>query len=152
MHLYVSVLDLFIGVCGELVELATRQSASHKVGIFSCQSSRNRGSFLQHPQHEVHYSNRVEQNGPSKVTHNSRHRSKQHLNGYQCRADPYQAAGFLGSNLVDFLLAEGHEVIGVDSFQTGSPKNLKHLEGHEKFTLLKYVLIHIFTGMCAQPG
>ncbi|OJJ78980.1 UDP-glucuronic acid decarboxylase family protein [Aspergillus glaucus CBS 516.65] len=46
------------------------------------------------------------------------------------------AAGFLGSNLVDFLLADGHQVIGADSFQTGSPKNLKHLEGHEKFTLL----------------
>lgn len=50
-----------------------------------------------------------------------------------------QAAGFLGSNLVDFLLNKGHEVIGIDSFQTGSPKNLKHLEGHEKFSFIGYV-------------
>lgn len=50
-----------------------------------------------------------------------------------------QAAGFLGSNLVDFLLNKGYEVIGIDTFQTGSPKNLKHLEGHEKFTFIGYV-------------
>lgn len=70
----------------------------------------------------------------------------------QCRADSSQAAGFLGSNLVDFLLGEGHQVIGVDSFQTGSPKNLKHLEGHEKFTLLKYVVTHAFTGFVANQA
>ena len=31
------------------------------------------------------------------------------------------AAGFLGSHLTDALLAEGHEVLGVDNLCTGSP-------------------------------
>ncbi|KAI9933727.1 UDP-glucuronic acid decarboxylase 1 [Aspergillus wentii] len=46
------------------------------------------------------------------------------------------AAGFLGSNLVDFLLERGHEVIGLDSFQTGSPQKLKHLENNPKFKFI----------------
>ena len=33
-------------------------------------------------------------------------------------------AGFIGSNLVDRLLAEGHEVDVVDDFSTGSLSNL----------------------------
>ena len=34
------------------------------------------------------------------------------------------AAGFLGSHLCDQLLTEGHHVIGMDNFITGSPDNL----------------------------
>lgn len=47
------------------------------------------------------------------------------------------AAGFLGSHLCDQLLANGHEVIGMDNFITGSPDNIAHLAGNEKFTFLK---------------
>jgi dTDP-glucose 4,6-dehydratase len=47
------------------------------------------------------------------------------------------AAGFLGSHLCDQLLADGHEVIGMDNFITGSPDNIAHLAGNEKFTFLK---------------
>lgn len=35
------------------------------------------------------------------------------------------AAGFIGSNLVDRLLADGHQVIGVDNFWTGDLSNLE---------------------------
>src|SRR5580698_5161007 len=44
------------------------------------------------------------------------------------------AAGFLGSHLVDRLLAEGHTVIGVDNLSTGNLGNLAHLNGHSGFT------------------
>ncbi|HSJ87074.1 MAG TPA: NAD-dependent epimerase/dehydratase family protein, partial [Anaerolineales bacterium] len=40
------------------------------------------------------------------------------------------AAGFLGSHLCDRLLAEGHEVMGLDNFVTGSPDNIAHLMGN----------------------
>jgi dTDP-glucose 4,6-dehydratase len=48
------------------------------------------------------------------------------------------AAGFLGSHLCERLLAEGHSVIGMDNFVTGSPANLAHLAGNERFTFIKH--------------
>ncbi|MFI1912332.1 NAD-dependent epimerase/dehydratase family protein [Nocardia sp. NPDC020380] len=39
------------------------------------------------------------------------------------------AAGFIGSNLVDRLLADGHDVVGVDNLRTGSTANLAAAEG-----------------------
>ncbi|MCA2003018.1 MAG: SDR family oxidoreductase [Chloroflexi bacterium] len=47
------------------------------------------------------------------------------------------AAGFLGSHLCDRLLADGHEVIGMDNFITGSPDNIAHLASNEKFSFYK---------------
>jgi len=47
------------------------------------------------------------------------------------------AAGFLGSHLSDHLLADGHEVIGMDNFITGSPDNIAHLAHNEKFSFYK---------------
>jgi UDP-glucuronate decarboxylase len=48
------------------------------------------------------------------------------------------AAGFLGSHLSDQLLAQGHEVIGVDNFFTGSKKNVAHLLSNSSFELLRH--------------
>ncbi len=48
------------------------------------------------------------------------------------------AAGFLGSNLCDLLLAEGHEVIGMDNFITGKKENLAHLTGHDRFSFFRH--------------
>lgn len=48
------------------------------------------------------------------------------------------AAGFLGSHLSDHLLADGHEVIGLDNFITGNPDNLAHLMGNEKFSFQRH--------------
>jgi dTDP-glucose 4,6-dehydratase len=47
-------------------------------------------------------------------------------------------AGFLGSHLCDRFIAEGHEVICMDNFVTGSPDNVAHLVGHERFSLIKH--------------
>jgi dTDP-glucose 4,6-dehydratase len=47
------------------------------------------------------------------------------------------AAGFLGSHLCDRLLADGHEIIGMDNFITGNPDNIAHLAGNEKFQFFK---------------
>jgi len=46
------------------------------------------------------------------------------------------AAGFIGSHLVDALLADGHSVIGVDDLSTGREKNLKQASAHPQFRLV----------------
>ncbi len=43
------------------------------------------------------------------------------------------AAGFLGSHLTDRLLADGHEVVGLDNLITGDERNIAHLAGNRKF-------------------
>jgi len=48
------------------------------------------------------------------------------------------AAGFLGSHLCDSLIKEGHEVIGVDNFFTGTKRNLGHLLGNPFFELIRH--------------
>lgn len=48
------------------------------------------------------------------------------------------AAGFLGSSLCDRLIAEGHQVIGMDNFITGSPDNLEHLAGDPNFSFIRH--------------
>jgi nucleoside-diphosphate-sugar epimerase len=47
------------------------------------------------------------------------------------------AAGFVGSHLVERCLADGHAVVGVDSFLTGTPRNLAHLAGEPRFELVE---------------
>lgn len=47
------------------------------------------------------------------------------------------AAGFIGSNLVDSLLNQGIEVLGIDNFSTGRIEFLREALNHPKFTLLK---------------
>ncbi|MHC4250166.1 MAG: UDP-glucuronic acid decarboxylase family protein [Planctomycetota bacterium] len=47
------------------------------------------------------------------------------------------AAGFIGSHLVDRLLADGHEVVGVDNLVTGSRENLAHLDDDSRFELVE---------------
>ena len=47
------------------------------------------------------------------------------------------AAGFLGSHLCDRLLADGHRVIGMDNYITGTPTNLAHLEHHPAFQFVR---------------
>ena len=48
------------------------------------------------------------------------------------------AAGFLGSHLTERFLREGHEVIGLDNFVTGSLDNSAILEAFERFRLIEH--------------
>jgi len=48
------------------------------------------------------------------------------------------AAGFIGSHMCDRLLGEGHAVVGLDNFLTGSERNLAHLSGHARFQFVRH--------------
>jgi nucleoside-diphosphate-sugar epimerase len=78
------------------------------------------------------------------------------------------AAGFVGSTLVDRLLADGHDVVGVDSFspfygRAFKERNLEEATRSERFELLELDLRHAELGswlqgldgvfhLAAQPG
>ncbi len=47
-------------------------------------------------------------------------------------------AGFIGSHLCERLLKEGHEVICLDNFFTGSKRNIVHLLDHPYFELVRH--------------
>jgi dTDP-glucose 4,6-dehydratase len=47
-------------------------------------------------------------------------------------------AGFVGSHLVDRLLADGLRVVALDNFVTGSPHNIAHLETCPEFRLVRH--------------
>jgi UDP-glucuronate decarboxylase len=47
-------------------------------------------------------------------------------------------AGFLGSHLCERLLSEGHDVLCVDNFYTGTKKNVAHLLDNPYFELLRH--------------
>ena len=48
------------------------------------------------------------------------------------------AAGFLGSHLCDRFLREGHTVVGLDNFVTGSPDNIAHLVDNDRFQFVRH--------------
>ena len=48
------------------------------------------------------------------------------------------AAGFLGSHISERFLKEGHQVLGLDNFITGSRSNTEILEGYSGFTLIEH--------------
>lgn len=50
-------------------------------------------------------------------------------------------AGFIGSHLCDRLIEEGHRVIAIDNFITGSPRNVAHLLDHPRFSLIEADII-----------
>jgi UDP-glucuronate decarboxylase len=47
-------------------------------------------------------------------------------------------AGFLGSHLCERLLHQGHDVLCVDNFFTGSKANIAHLLTHPRFELIRH--------------
>ena len=55
-------------------------------------------------------------------------------------------AGFIGSHLVDTLLAQGHEVLAIDDLSTGRDKNLQAARLNSRFSFLKKSVVGL------QPG
>jgi UDP-glucuronate decarboxylase len=47
-------------------------------------------------------------------------------------------AGFIGSHLCDRLISDGHEVVCVDNFFTGSKQNVLHLLDSSRFDLIRH--------------
>ncbi|MFO0991229.1 MAG: UDP-glucuronic acid decarboxylase family protein [Hyphomicrobiales bacterium] len=47
-------------------------------------------------------------------------------------------AGFLGSHLIDRLLAQGHEVLCADNLFTGTKRNVDHLHNHPRFEFVRH--------------
>jgi len=51
-------------------------------------------------------------------------------------------AGFIGSHLVEQLLAQGHEVLSLDNYFTGSKKNLQHLLHLPNLELIRHDVVN----------
>ena len=47
-------------------------------------------------------------------------------------------AGFVGSHLIDKLLTQGHEILCVDNFFTGTKKNIEHLRDNWSFEFIRH--------------
>jgi UDP-glucuronate decarboxylase len=50
-------------------------------------------------------------------------------------------AGFLGSHLCKRLLEDGHEVICLDNFFTGTRSNIKYLSSNDRFEILRHDIV-----------
>ena len=50
-------------------------------------------------------------------------------------------AGFIGSHLCERLLSEGHDVICLDNFFTGSKDNIIHLMDHHRFEVIRHDIV-----------
>jgi len=51
-------------------------------------------------------------------------------------------AGFIGSHLVEYLLAQGHEVLSLDNYFTGCKENLQHLKDHPRLELIRHDIVN----------
>jgi UDP-glucuronate decarboxylase len=61
-------------------------------------------------------------------------------------------AGFLGSHLVDRLLARGDEVIALDNFYTGRAENLAHIRDQARFALVEHDVVAPFPRVGPMAG
>lgn len=61
-------------------------------------------------------------------------------------------AGFIGSNLVDRLLENGHHITGIDNFSTGQRRFLDGALAHSNFRLIEIDLLDLDALKQAFPG
>ncbi len=60
------------------------------------------------------------------------------------------AAGFIGSNLCEKLLSQGHNVIGLDNFSSGYEQNIAHLLPISSFEFIKHDITSSFISDVGQ--
>lgn len=58
------------------------------------------------------------------------------------------SAGFLGANLALRLLADGHEVIGLDNYHSGSRSNTAMLRGQRGFSFIEHDVVNAYDVPC----
>jgi nucleoside-diphosphate-sugar epimerase len=58
------------------------------------------------------------------------------------------AAGFLGTNLALRLLQDGHEVIGLDNFHSGSRSNIELLKKNQRFCFIEHDVVNPYDIQC----
>ncbi|TKY52844.1 UDP-glucuronic acid decarboxylase 1 [Spatholobus suberectus] len=63
------------------------------------------------------------------------------ISGRRLRIVVTGGAGFVGSHLVDKLIARGNDVIVIDNFFTGRKDNLVHLFGNPRFELIRHDVV-----------
>jgi UDP-glucuronate decarboxylase len=51
-------------------------------------------------------------------------------------------AGFIGSHLVEYLLALGHEILSLDNYFTGSKANLLHLRDNPRLEIIRHDVVN----------
>lgn len=61
-------------------------------------------------------------------------------------------AGFIGSNLCDALILQGHQVVCLDNFATGKRENIEHLLGNPLFELIEGDIRDVSTCALACKG
>ncbi|MCX7683201.1 MAG: GDP-mannose 4,6-dehydratase [Anaerolineae bacterium] len=54
-------------------------------------------------------------------------------------------AGFIGSNLVDYLMAQGHEITVIDNLSVGKVSNIEHHLGSERFHFVNDSILNLGT-------
>jgi UDP-glucuronate decarboxylase len=68
-------------------------------------------------------------------------KKKQRNYNYQKRILITGGAGFLGSHLCERLLLEGHDVICLDNFFTGTKRNISHLLDSNNFEVIRHDIV-----------
>ena len=58
------------------------------------------------------------------------------------------AAGFLGTNLALRLLKDGHEVVGLDNFHSGSKSNIALLQKNPRFSFIEHDVVNPYDISC----
>jgi len=61
-------------------------------------------------------------------------------------------AGFIGSNLTEALLKQGHEIIGIDNLSQGNLFNLAPFEHHTQFTFIQSDILDVKSFIQAAEG